>query len=726
LLLLLQLMHYCLTAQTSQLTKDTTRLAELNKLIEATDNDSVWPKYNEEMGTIALKLLDHKDQQVSRAAKRAYYTFFVNKGYLCAMVSDHVCALSYYSKAVPIAEASGDPALLSSVYTNISYIYNETGDITKSLEFNKKSLEFAEKSGDKKILANALNNMAFRYSDLGDVPKALSHYSRSLKLREELKDTSGISESLNNIAALYYGTNDFTTALKYYRQSLALFKKKNDVAGQAFCYNNIGAVYRQIGKVDSAMILASIALKLREQTGNKGSIAASLSNVGAIYNVAKNYDSALVYYQRALAIHTEIGNKRGICMALHNLSNLFQSMGKTKDAIVHAERSLAIAREIGFPELIRESSRALYKAYEESGNYKGAHEMHKLFVAMRDSVSNESNRKSMIRNQFQYAYEKKEVEIKAQAEAETEIVKTRSEEEKKQQRLIIYAVTSGLILTGFLAFFIFRSLQQNKKAKKIIEEQKELVEEKQKEILDSINYAEKIQKALFGNKALMDKNLKEGFVYFKPKDIVSGDFYWATEHEGRFYLAACDSTGHGVPGAFMCLLNMGFLSEAIKEKKIIKPNEVFNYVRQRLIESISSEQQKDGMDGILICIDANKKRTTYAAAYNAPLIVRGDQIVELPADKMPVGKGERSDSFTEFELQMQKGDNLYLYTDGFADQFGGAKGKKFKYKQLNDLLVSVSSLSAPEKKEKLKAAFDSWKGDLDQVDDVLVIGLKMQ
>jgi serine phosphatase RsbU (regulator of sigma subunit) len=269
--------------------------------------------------------------------------------------------------------------------------------------------------------------------------------------------------------------------------------------------------------------------------------------------------------------------------------------------------------------------------------------------------------------------------------------------------------------------------------KEIVEGQKHLLEEKQKEILDSINYAKRIQYTLLAHDQFLKDNLNEHFTFFNPKDIVSGDFYWATKIVSssgveNFYLAVCNSTGHGVPGAFMSLLNIGFLSEAINEKGIEQPNEVLNYVRERLTASISKDGQKDGFDGILVCF--SKDKITYAAANNAPVLVRKKtdtepEFIELKSDRMPVGVGERKEPFNLYTIDYQKGDMLYLYTDGYADQFGGPKGKKFKYKPLNEMLVANTHLSLPEQHKLLKSTFDNWKGDLEQVDDVCVIGVRV-
>ncbi len=268
---------------------------------------------------------------------------------------------------------------------------------------------------------------------------------------------------------------------------------------------------------------------------------------------------------------------------------------------------------------------------------------------------------------------------------------------------------------------------------------KKMVELKNDEITDSINYSKRIQHGLLNQGELLNENLKNHFVLFQPKDIVSGDFYWSTKiskmqaEDGKkiptklcdlFYVAICDSTGHGVPGAFMSLLNMSFLSEAVNEKEITKPHDVFNYVRERLIKMISSDGGKDGMDGILLCVNQTLNKVTYCAANNAPILIRNGELMDLPKDKMPVGKGEKTTSFTLQTIDVLENDVLYLYTDGYPDQFGGEKGKKFMYKKLNQLLLEIHNDPMAQQKERLESTFKNWKGNLEQVDDVLIMGIK--
>ena len=264
------------------------------------------------------------------------------------------------------------------------------------------------------------------------------------------------------------------------------------------------------------------------------------------------------------------------------------------------------------------------------------------------------------------------------------------------------------------------------------------LEEKQKEIFDSIRYARKIQDNILASAELLHENLPDYFVYFNPKDIVSGDFYWGINavtrkdirsqipenKNGVFYLAVCDSTGHGIPGAFMSLLNVSFLNEAITEKHLHEPNDIFNYVRHSLVKTFTNEENKDGMDGILLKIEQGHNIISFAAGNNKPILVRDNTYICLEADKMAIGKGIRTEPFNLYTIEIQPNDMLYLISDGFPDQFGGDLNKKYKYKNLYDYLLSIHTLALSEQKNALSDEFDRWKGANDQVDDVIVFGIR--
>jgi serine phosphatase RsbU (regulator of sigma subunit) len=318
---------------------------------------------------------------------------------------------------------------------------------------------------------------------------------------------------------------------------------------------------------------------------------------------------------------------------------------------------------------------------------------------------------------------------------QTEEIENRQATIGKQKNVIsIIAILSAVGI--ILLLFTIRSNNQRRKANKLlseqkneIERQKHLVDEKQKEILDSINYAKRIQTALMANSKMLSDNLNEHFVLFRPKDIVAGDFYWAARLPDSFIYITADSTGHGVPGAFMSLLNISKLNDAINQK-ITRPDLVLNEVKSGIIRALnpegSSEESKDGMDAILCKLDIKNMKLQYAAANNSFCIIRNKTILNCKADKMPVGKSHDDSSlFTFNEISLEKGDMIFTFTDGYGDQFGGPEGKKFMHKQLRKIFVEVSELPAEEQKEIIHQRFEDWKGSLEQVDDVLVIGVRV-
>jgi len=247
--------------------------------------------------------------------------------------------------------------------------------------------------------------------------------------------------------------------------------------------------------------------------------------------------------------------------------------------------------------------------------------------------------------------------------------------------------------------------------------------EKRKDMFDSIAYAQQIQENILPSKDMVNSYVPDSFVFFQPRDVVSGDFYWAAERNKELYLGVCDSTGHGIPGAFMSLLNVSFLNEALMNEKIEKPGDILEKVRS-LLKSVFQYERQDGMDGILIRFNPGSNIVTYAASNNAPILVRNGTYSILEYDKIPVGNSTKTEKFKTYSLEIHAGDMLYLITDGFPDQFGGPLDKKYKYKPFYDFLLSISHLPTEEQKELVKNEFFAWQHDNEQVDDVMVLGIR--
>ncbi|MDP3557570.1 MAG: SpoIIE family protein phosphatase [Bacteroidota bacterium] len=340
------------------------------------------------------------------------------------------------------------------------------------------------------------------------------------------------------------------------------------------------------------------------------------------------------------------------------------------------------------------------------------------------------------------AIKKQEEITKLQSDNEKgmKLINAKDSELSDSKQTIIYFVIIIMIFL-ILVFFVIRSnflrKETNKtlfKQKEIIESQKteveaqkHLVEEKQKEIIDSISYAKRLQEAILPPQEFIDSHLPNNFILYKPKDLVAGDFYWAEKINDLFFIAVADSTGHGVPGAMVSIVCSNALNRTIKEFRVTETGKILDKTRQLVLETFekSASDVKDGMDISLLCIDIKNKSINWSGANNPLWYIYNNELKEIKADKQPIGKTENPKPFITHQIEYKVDTIFYLFTDGFADQFGGPKGKKFKYKQFSDLLLSNINLSQKEQSESINEIFENWKGNLEQVDDVCVIGLKI-
>lgn len=703
-------------------THDSTRCNLLNAMIENESNDTIWPLYNEQLYKISKAYYGKPKSDIRNYFLNFYALSFNNFGYLCMQKGVTQSAYQYYYKALDIYKEINNKQGIAVESINLGYLYRQDGNITKAIESYHKALKIQIEINDKLGVATSYNNIGFIFDNQDEPVKALEYYNKALDCYLSIKNKDGIANTCLNIAYIYKAYGDplckdskkecqtFANkiAISYLNKSAKIYEEINDKIGLANSLNLLGGIYDVYGDpecADSQECLKSSSKK------------------------------ALAYYEKALTLRIEANNLAGISLSYGSLAEYMFQRGDLNLALDYGTKSMNSAKELGSPEKIQEAAFILKRIYEKQKQFQKSLGMYELYIQMRDTIENEETKKSVLKKGFQIEYEKKATADSVRVSEEKKVTNAQLKQEKTQR----FALYGGILLVGLFGVFMFNRFKITKKQNHLIQlqktelqKQKELVEEHQKETLDSIHYAKRIQTALIANSDFITQHIPDNFIYFNPKDIVSGDFYWATKHKDKFYLAVCDSTGHGVPGAFMSLLNMGFLSEAIKEKNIEKPNEIFNYVRERLISTISDGGQKDGMDGILICVESpslverdGRVRITYAAANNEPILIRNNEIVELPKDKMPVGKGEKTEMFSLQSVELQFGDALYLYTDGFADQFGGPKGKKFKYKPLNELLLSIKDSALPEQKERLETAFSNWQGNQEQVDDVLIIGIKI-
>lgn len=608
-------------------------------------------------------------------------------GYLYGTEGKLDVTMDLYARSIPLLKELGDQMALATTYLNMGSVYGDQGDIPKCIEYSHMALEVYRKLKDKRGESFVLNNLAGPYQDLGEVKKAGEYLEKSLKIRLELKDRDAIAESYNNLGNYYeLVTKDVGKSLEYFSKSYEAYKVLNNKRGMSYSLGNVANSYSKMGDVDKA------------------------------------FDT----YQKALDIMESINLMEAMPNTLNGQAQILITKHREKEAEALLLRSLDLGRKMNNPGDISGAANMLRKVYKSQGKYKEALDMFELYKVMRDTIYNQSNRKEAFRSQLKYDFDKKEAEMKMEQEKE----KTLMDAKHQKQQYIIWSVIGGLCIVGFFLIIIYNRLQITRKQKLIIEQQKELVETQQKEIVDSINYAKRIQYALLASKTLLQNNLNEHFVFFRPKNVVSGDFYWATPSKDGFIFVLGDCTGHGVPGAFMSLLNISKLNQTINENKITSPDLVLNNVRKEIIQSLNPDgslvESKDGMDAVVCKIDLNNLKLQYAAANSSFYIVRDNEVVICTADKMPVGMGhDNSKAFTLKEIALKKGDMIYMLSDGYTDQFGGPRGKKFMYKKLSELLVSICTKSINEQYSLVEKIITEWQGDLEQVDDICVVGIRV-
>ena len=571
--------------------------------------------------------------------------------------------------------------------------------------------------------AAALNNIGYDADNKGNVVKATEYYNKALQLREKAGDISGIAESINNLGSLCSFQNDTKKSIYYYAKAVKLYQSIGDKKGAAQSLNNLGSGYNNLSKVDSAIIYNMQALSMQMEVGDNLGMSNSYNNLGTCFADMGDTTKAIEYYTNSLKISEELGDKSGIARSLNNLGDIYLNRNNINKAEECANRALKLSRELGFPNEIGNSANLMYHIYRNKHNAEKALEMYILFKRMRDSTTGLEQVRATTSAEYNY----KEFQQNLEHEKQGAI----AEEEKKKQRLFMFLIACIAIATAIIAFIVFRNLQRYKKAKRIIEKQKELVEEKQKEILDSIRYAKRIQDAVLKEQEHVSAHLPGHFVLFQPKDIVSGDFYWSIEKDNHWYVAAADCTGHGVPGAFLTILGTSFLNELNATDALLTPAEILDKLRSRMIAELSvtnkeTNETKDGMDISLARLNLVTKELMWAGANNPLWIIsknKQEPLTEIPAHKQPIGFYPTLTPYPNHKIQLNKGDTFYLFTDGYADQFGGEKGKKLKYKTMKDLLVNNTNESMDKQKQILFDFFTAWKGNYEQTDDMCIIGI---
>ncbi len=522
-------------------------------------------------------------------------------------------------------------------------------------------------------------------------------------------------------------------------------------------------------------MLLQKALIIKKELGNKGGIAGTLHNIGKNYKFQANYIKSLEYLQKSLKLSIEIGDKSIEARNYTELGSVYLKLNKIKEAYNYSYKSYTLAEEIGELNFQKESSEILAKACEILGLYNEAYKYHVIFKSVNDSIYNKDNNKKIAGLEYKYQYEK-EIQATELEQQKKDVVRV---ENQKRQEIIRNFLIIGFTLMVLLVIVVYRNFLQKHKANDILANQKREIEDKNDElfqqnekiqvqseemiiknnelnqkneeietqrdeiviqkkeieeahehVLSSVNYAQRIQKAMLPTNELFNEYFSEHFILFKPRDIFSGDFYWAKKIDNILIFAAADSTGHGVPGAFVSMLGMSLLNEIVVNNKIRTAGQVLDMLRDAIKTSLKQKDKnsgnKDGMDIALCAINLDTNKLQYAGAYNPLYIIRENQLIELKADRQPIAIYLKEKKFTNHTFNLQKNDVLYVFSDGYIDQFNGLTKKKFKSTQFKKLLTDTANKSLTEQKQILEQSLNQWQGDAKQLDDIVIIGTKIK
>lgn len=422
-------------------------------------------------------------------------------------------AITIANRALALAKKINSPFNIGRAHTSLSWYYYQKGEAIQALENGNIAIEIWEQlTADKTIpfdslvyraKASSFGNMGSIYRNQGNYPRALECFIKAIKISEELNDHEEIARHLGNTGLIYADQKEYKKALEYYFKALKIDEKSPSKVGLSFRLNNIGIIYFEMKNYPQALVYYIKGLKISEELNDKRKIARNLGNIGNIYSADGHYDIAFNYYTKALSINEEIKSKNGITIQLGNIGALLIKQNKYKEAEAYLLKALDIDTTIAYMKHAEDTYKNLHELYTAKKDFKNAFVYYKKYISVRDSLFNTDQINEITRQEMNYEFEKKEAITKAEQDKKDAITL----KEKQEKQLILYSVVGGLLLVFILSVVIFRSLLTNKKKNKIISHQKELVEEKQKEILDSIRYAKRIQSSLLPTEKYIDKSL---------------------------------------------------------------------------------------------------------------------------------------------------------------------------------------------------------------------------
>ena len=620
-------------------------------------------------------------------------------------------------------------------YNALGNVYSTLGNYTLSLKNHRSALKLRGDIGDKAGEASSYNNIGIIYKDQGNYAEALKNHFASLKIKESLGNKLGMSISYNNIGNIYNDQGNNEQALKHLRNSLKIAEEIESSYIITTCYINIGAIYTSQKRFEEGLQNYLKAYEIAKRDDNQESISDVLGNIGSIYTFQGKYDEALKTELEALKIKERLEDYANISSFQNNIAKIYLKKGDYKNARVFGEKALELAKKITALKQIQESSGNLILIYKGESNYKKAFEMQQLYIQSSDSMLSNSNQREIMHQEFQYDYQKQSLadsinyvnqnkinELETQTKLNTE----------KNKRVTLY-ITLALIIV--FALFIFNRFRITQKQKNIIEIQSKRLEvthnqlaEKNKEIKDSILYSKEIQNTFLKSPSESSNYFKDTLLIYKPKDVVSGDFYWYKEINDCLYVVVGDSTGHGVPGAIISVLAIQSLEKTIH---LISDNNDLHKLNQLMKNEFNAYYKLDGhvsigLDYSIICINKSENKLYISGSGSTVLVKDKNDLNSFKFDTINIGGYKPAiyePKTVTLDLKVIK--SIFLFTDGVIDQKGTATGKKFGTKKLKELILNLNTNNSVLATKQIEEEINNWIGTSEQIDDITLLGIQI-
>ncbi|MBK6264642.1 tetratricopeptide repeat protein [Marivirga sp. S37H4] len=628
---------------------------------------------------------------------------------------------------------------------------NNTKEPSQSILYGLEGLELSRKIKDTNSEIQLLNNLGIAYYSLGDYKKTLDFFLLVLDKENELNNPQSKSRALNNLGIIYDEIGRLDKSSFYYQESLDIKRELKDTAGISNTMSNLGLVYMKRNLPEKAIIFFRESLMLDSMRNNITGIYNSLHNIGLYHRSYGDIDSAVYYMHQSLSAIPEDEEHYDKAYIIKSMAQSLSKQQKHTEAEKYFKQSIELATKVEAIDVLKEAYEGLSEIYEKNGDYKNSLLAFQMFKALNDSIFNEDFNRQVSQLEKNHEIQEKEKEI-LMLKNEADITGLQLSR-RKNTNYFLYALGALLAMIAGISYNRYKikqrandllrlkneeiNLQKSeiKEQKDEIEtqrdniySQKQALEEASTEIMESIWYAQNIQRAILPDMNQIREYFKEIFMIYLPKSIVSGDFYWYTKKKEKVFFAVADCTGHGIPGAFMTVMANDLLNSIIIQRDINDCSQILKMLDEAVLNSLQYKENSanDGLDIALICWEEKKRKLTFSGANSNLLLCRKNTWEEIKGERFSIGgfADGIDKKAINVELKMEEDDQLYLYTDGYPDQFGGPDDKKFMKKRLKNLLCSMNKLPMQHQETNLEEILFNWKGNKEQTDDITLAGIR--